>query len=254
MIHPDLAAFTASSGHEASQDSATDTLDQSWFEDKSLFLIRQDNLGFALPSGCIAIVESVPYEGRDHNLVIARQKGNILARRLFKPANGEGLALAAEAPDPQQSRPTLIFDQGAVVLYRIVGMLTEQPVPPSGRGEAVALEGAESLARIRTAYRVREESGIPLALPGQIVLGGDFIGMDELSSEEGTLVALTLHDGKSVFKRIGAKVPGTGGRMWQFESVGGLGSSLVVSLSAEFDDEAPRFAVARRVLGVLYRA
>jgi hypothetical protein len=118
----------------------------------------------------------------------------------------------------------------------------------------VALEGAESLARIRTAYRVREESGIPLALPGQIVLGGDLIGMDELSSEEGTLVALTLDDGKSVFKRIGAKVPGTGGRMWQFESVGGLGSSLVVSLSAEFDDEAPRFAVARRVLGVLYRA
>lgn len=254
MIHPDLAAFTASSGHEASQDSATETLDQSWFEDKSLFLIRQDNLGFALPSGCIAIVESVPYEGRDHNLVIARQKGNILARRLFKPANGEGLALAAEAPDPQQSRPTLIFDQGAVVLYRIVGMLTEQPAPLPGRGEAVALDGAESLARIRTAYRVREESGIPLALPGQIVLGGDLIGMDELSSEEGTLVALTLADGKSVFKRIGARVPGTGGRMRQFESVGGLGSSLVVSLSAEFDEEAPHFAVARRVLGVLYRA
>ncbi|MDK1494485.1 hypothetical protein QN219_31630 [Sinorhizobium sp. 7-81] len=254
MIHPDLAAFTARSGHEASQESATETLDQAWFEGKSLFLIRQDNLGFALPAGCIAIVESVPYEGRDHNLVIARQKGHLLARRLFRPANGQGLALAAEAPDPQQSRPTLLFDQGAIVLHRIVGMLTEQPSPPPGRGEAIELSFADSLLKIRTAYRVREESGVPLALPGQIVLGGDLIGREQLGSEEGMLVALTLDDGSSVFKRIGAKVPGTDGRMRQFESIGGLGSSLVVSLASDLRDDVPRFATARRVLGVLYRA
>jgi hypothetical protein len=51
--------------------------------DKTLFLIRKNNLGFSVPDGCIAIAESNSYDGKDHNLVIARQKGHLLARRLF---------------------------------------------------------------------------------------------------------------------------------------------------------------------------
>jgi hypothetical protein len=252
LIHPDLAAFTTPS-QEATQDTPSEILDESWFSDKTLFLVRKNNFGFSVPAGCIAIAESSSFGGKDHDLVIARQKNHLLARRLFRPPHNDELALAAEAPDPRESKPTLFFTVGDVTLHRIVGMLTEQPPPPPGNGEATALPSAISLAHITTAYRVRDESGIPLALPGQIVLGGNSITKDQLDALEGTLIALCLDDGSSIFKRVGRRVPNTDGRLRQFESVGGLGSSIVVSL-VEPDEasEAPRFVCARRVIGVLY--
>src|SRR3546814_2467006 len=90
----------------------------SWFADKALFLIRKNNLGFSVPDGCIAVAECHPYEGKDHNLVIVRQQGHLLARRLLRPPHGDELALAAEAPDPRKSKPTLVFKFGDVVLHR----------------------------------------------------------------------------------------------------------------------------------------
>jgi predicted ATPase len=252
VIHPDLAAFTAHAAHEATQDTGSDILTESWFADKALFYIRTDNFGFALPSGCIAIVENLPYEGRDHNLVIARHGDNVLARRLFRPPKGNQLSLAAEAPDPRNSKPTLVFDAADVLVYRIVGMLTEQPASPFGKGEAIEIPSAVSLMRIKTAYKVREDSGIPLALPGQIVLGGEAITANQLAGLEGKLIALTLRDGTSVFKRVGTPVSGTNGRLMQFESIGGLGSSLVVSIDIDGMVDAPTFASARHIVGVIY--
>jgi hypothetical protein len=252
MIFPDLAAFTGVQQTDT-QEEALDEIDETWFADKTLFLIKKDNLGFAIPDGCIAIAESAPYEGRDHNLVIARQKGHLLARRLFRPLHGDQLALAAEAPDPRNSKPTLLFPATDIALHRIVGMLTEQPAPLPGKGEAIEIQSVKSLTNIRAAYRVREESGVPLALPGQIVLGGEVVARDQLRLMEGVLVALGLDDGSNVFKRIGESVPGSFGKLWQFESVGGLGKSLIVSL-AELDEraEAPRFVRARKIIGVFY--
>jgi hypothetical protein len=253
LIHPDLAAFTATSAHEGTQDEASEIFDASWFSDKTLFFIRRSNLGFSIPDGCIAITESHSYEGNDHDLVIARQKGHLLARRLFRPRHGVELALAAEAPDPRESKPTLLFNVADVVLHRIVGMLTEQPAPPPGKGEATELPSAISLSRIKTAYRVRDESGVPLALPGQIVLGGEEVKKHQLRAMEGKLIALGLDNGTSVFKRIGKEVPDTGGRLWQFESVGGLGSSMIVSLvEPDEESDAPRFSHAIEIIGVLY--
>jgi hypothetical protein len=253
LVHPDLAAFTAGSAHESSQDVASEILSGSWFADKSLFLVKKNNLGFSIPDGCIAVVESSSYEGKDHNLVIARQQSHLLARRLFRPPQGDELALAAEAPDPRDSKPTLLFAAGSIVLHKIVGMLTEQPPPPFGKGEAIELPSALSLSHIKAAYKVREDSGVPLALPGQIVLGGDVITKEQLASREGTLIALSLDDGTGVFKRIGKIVPGSGGRYWQFESIGGLGTSLVISLlEPEAKSDAPRFVRARQIIGVLY--
>lgn len=255
LIQPDLAAFTTASGQEGSQDLGSDIFDETWFNDKTLFLIRTNNLGFSVPNGCIAISESSSCEGSDHDLVIVRQRGHLLARRIFRPRNGTELTLAAEAPDSRESKPSLQFNAGDVAVYRIVGMLTEQPPPPlgKGKGEAMEIASARSLSHIKTAYRVRDESGIPLALPGQIVLGGNVVMKSELASMEGMLVALGLDDGSSIFKRIGKPVPGTGGQLWQFESVGGLGSSTVVSLvEPEEKSAAPRFVCARRIIGVLY--
>ncbi|MFM9864801.1 MAG: ATP-binding protein [Micropepsaceae bacterium] len=256
LIQPDLAAF-AGSMPNVTQDVASDVLDETWFANKALFLIRTNNLGFSVPAGCIAIAESDPYNGKDHNLVIARQKGHLLARRLLRSASGHELMLAAEAPDPRQSTQTLMFSAGGVAVHRIVGMLAEQPAPPHGKGEAMELPTASSLSDIKSAYRVREESAIPLALPGQVVLGGDFITRDRLVASEGVLVALVLSDGSSAFKRVGKSVPGTDGRLWQFESVGGLGASLVVTLEDPDEPDTRKrevaiFVCARRIVGVLY--
>ena len=185
--------------------------------------------------------------------MIVRQRGHLLARRLLRPPRGDELTLAAQAPDPRESRQTLQFNASDVVLHRIVGILTEQPTPPHGKGEATELTSAVSLSHIKTAYRVRDESGIPLALPGQVVLGGDELIKTQLAAMEGTLIALSLDDGRSIFKRIGELVPGSGGRLRQFESIGGLGSSVVVSLvEPEEESDAPRFVCARLVIGVLY--
>jgi hypothetical protein len=260
-VHPDLAAFTATSGHDATQDVATEVLTGEWFADKTLFYIRTDNLGFAVPSGCIAIVESSPYLGKDHNLVIARQKNNILARRLLRSLMGDDLILAAEATDPRHAKPTLTFSASDITVYRIVGMLMEQPPPPFGKGEATEIDAVDSLTRIRTAYRVREDSGVPLALPGQVVLGGEDVTSTQFDTLENELVALTLRDGTSVFKRVGKRLPGALGRFRQFESIGGLGASQVVAMEepeeseeSEEQSDIPTFAFARRVLGVLYTA
>ncbi|WP_287328444.1 hypothetical protein [Mesorhizobium sp.] len=254
-IHPDLAAFTASSGHDVTQDIATDVLSGEWFADKSLFHIKAENFGFAIPSGPIAIVESVPYGGQDHHLVVAKDKGKTLARRLLRSPGSVEITLSAEAPDPRNAKPTLIFSQGSVTLYKVVGMLVEQTPPPFGKGEAGELASAQSLDRIVTAYRVREDSAIPLALPGQVVLGGEDIPADRIGSMEGQLVALTLASGAGVFKRVGPALPPPFSHLRQFESIGGLGDSLIVSMV--LDDgrrDMPAFSNARVVLGVLYTA
>jgi hypothetical protein len=126
LIHPDLAAFTRISGDDGTQDVAIESLDGNWFTDKCLFYISTDNLGFSLPSGCIAIVETTPYSGKDHNIVIALQKGNILARRLLRPVAGGDIVLAAETTDPRAAKPTLSSDAQNVRLHRIVGMLRQR--------------------------------------------------------------------------------------------------------------------------------
>ncbi len=254
LIQPDLAAFTASSGHDVTQDVATDVLSGEWFADKSLFHIKAENFGFAIPSGMIAIVESVPYGGQDHHLVIANDKGNVLARRFFRPPGSTGFTLAAEAPDPRSAKPTLMFAPGGATLYKVVGMLVEQTPPPPGKGEAGRLTSADSLARIKTAYRVREDSAIPLALPGQVVLGGDDIPADRMGMMEGQLVALTLADGAGVFKRVGPALASPLSNFRLFESIGGLGDSLIVCMAANGPQQLPAFASARVVLGVLYTA
>src|SRR3546814_10435381 len=75
-----------------------------------------------------------------------------------------------------------------------------------------------------------------------MVLWGVIVTKSQLAAMVGTLIALALDDGSNIFKRIGKLVPGTGGRLRQFESVGGLGASIVVSLvEPDEKSDAPRF-------------
>lgn len=228
-------------------------LDGDWFEGKAPFYIRGESLGLAIPSGAVALVEAEPYPGRDRNLVIARHEGNVLARRLVKASGSLGISLVAQMPDPRTARPTMTYDERKVRLYRIVGVIFTDMAPPVGSGEATQLDIVPELARIKIAYRVREDSAVPLALPGQVILGGAELTPDDLDAWEGKLVAVTLDDGASIFKRVGARLSGSLAHLRQFETIGGLGSSMVIATEAvEGHDSAPLMISARRVLGVLY--
>ena len=216
-VCPDIAAFAGSMPTGGSQDTATEQLDGSWFEGKALFYVRGETLGFAIPSGAVAIVEADPYPGRDRNLVIARYQGNVLARRLVKAPGSLGISLAAQMPDPRTPRPTMTYDESKVRLHRIVGAIfTDMPPPPVGGGEATQIDTAPELARIKMAYRVREDSAVPLALPGQVILGGAELTPSDLDTWEGKLVAVTLDDGTSIFKRVGARLSGSLAHLRQF--------------------------------------
>ncbi|QWK81534.1 AAA family ATPase [Ochrobactrum sp. BTU1] len=250
---PDIAAFAGKLSDAGSQDVAEEQLIGEWFDSKSLYFIRGETLGFAIPSGSVAIVESEPYPGRDQNLVIARPKGQILARRLIRATGSTGLSLAAQMPDPRQSRKSLIFDDSKVKLHRIVGAIFSTMPPPKGGDEATEIADVPELSRITIAYRVKEESAVPLALPGQIVLGGDELNASDLDAWEGHLVAVSLNTGVNVFKRIGARLTGRFRHLRQFETIGGLGSSVLIA-TEQLDDtpDVPVMMSARKVIGVLY--
>lgn len=249
---PDIAAFAGASPVGGSQDEADETLGGEWFDGKALYYVKSETLGFAVPAGSIAIVEAEPYAGRDRNLVIARYRGQVLARRLVKPNRAIGVSLAAQMPDPRDARPTLNFD-GGIKLHRIVGTLFTQAPPPSGGGEAVSVNGLPELDSVAVAYRVKEDSAIPLALPGQIVLGGTELTPAELDQWEDRLVAVTLDDGTNIFKRVGRRLGGRLAHLRQFETIGGRGSSMVVATeTVEGDLGVPLMVRARRVVGVLY--
>ncbi|WP_176598291.1 MULTISPECIES: ATP-binding protein [Sphingobium] len=254
-ICPDIAAFMGSAPSGGSQDVSEDSLDGTWFQGKSLYYVRGESLGFAIPPGSAAIVECEPYPGRDHNLVIARHKKHTFARRIARSPNAIGVSLSAQMPDPRDSRATMTYDDSAVRLYRIVGAVFTDMPPPAGGGEATPIETVPELDTVQIAYRVKEDSAIPLALPGQVILGGAELTPAQLDGWTGKLAAVTLADGTSIFKRVGSRLPGALGHLRQFETIGGLGSSMVVATEAVSDvGDVPLMTSARRVVGVLYDA
>ncbi|MBB3999087.1 ATP-binding cassette domain-containing protein [Aureimonas pseudogalii] len=255
-VCPDLAAFSGSFGPEGSQDMPTETVDGSWFDNKALFYVRGDSLGFAVPSGSVVIVEADPYPGRDQNLVVAKTKGQLMARRMVRAPGATGVSLSAQMPDPRRSRSTMTFDESKVRLHRVVGaVFTDMPPPEGARNEAAAVDDVPELRRVQIAYRVKEDSAVPLVLPGQTVLGGAELSAADLDQWEGKFVAVTLDDGKSIFKRVGSRLPGSLSHLRQFETIGGLGGSLVVATEAvEGSRDVPLMVRARQIVGVLYDA
>lgn len=252
-ICPDIAAFMGQLPSGGSQDISDDVFSSSWFDDKALFYIRYDTLGFAIPVGSIAIVEVEASTCHDHNLVIARKGTQAYARRLLRPRNGDSFSLSAECTDPRNSRSTLSFEEHGIETYRVVGLLLNQEVQPEGREEAAQIESVSALNQIEIASRVREESAVPLALPGQIILCGKALTSTELDKMEGKLIAITINDGTSILKRVGARLPGSLGHLRQFETIGRLGDSVVIA-TEEIEDklDMPFVRYARPVMGVIY--
>ena len=102
---------------------------------------------------------------------------------------------------------------------------------------------------------MREESAVPLALPGQVILGGAEYLASEMDAWIGRIVAVSLDDGSCMLKRIGASLPGIHRHLRQFETIGGLGSSIVIATETlGGGNDVPTMVSARRVLGVLYES
>jgi hypothetical protein len=252
-VSQDIAAFTGHVPSGGSQAEDSELFSSSWLDDKALFYIRYDTMGFAIPAGSVAIVEAEPTTVRDHSLVVARRGSQAYARRLLRPRNGEGFSLAAEATDPRKSRPTLAFEDHGIDVHRVVGVLFSQLPPPEGREEATQIAGDPGLGRIEVAYRVREESAVPLALPNQTILGGKLLTAADLPAIEGQIVALTLEDGTSILKRVGSSISATLPCLRQFETIGGLGDSVVIATEVtEGAPDVPIMAYARSIVGVIY--
>lgn len=252
FIQPSLAAFVRDAAVGDTQESEVEEISSGWFHDKAFFLLRSSNLGFAGPASSVAVVEVEPSQIEDRRLVIARRGKEVFARRLLRPLDKDLVALAAETPDPRRSPQTLVVHENDVTLHRVVGMLFDAPnAAPASKAEAVQIDGAGLLPRVRSAYKIKEDSAIPLALPGQIALGGQQIEMTDFDRFIEHYVALHLDDGQSIFKRVGDRLPEPLSHLRRFESIGGLGVADILAVGRP--QAGFRTVVkAVQVLGVLY--
>jgi hypothetical protein len=123
---------------------------------------------------------------------------------------------------------------------------------PASKAEAVQVGEAPQIQKVRTAYRIKEDSAIPLALPGQIALGGESIPVDGFDAHIDEYVALHLDDGTNLFKRVGNRLPAPLQHLRQFESIGGLGVADILAIESEH--KGLRTVVhAVAIIGVLYK-
>jgi hypothetical protein len=251
-IQPHLSAFVRGGAVGESQEIELEKISSNWFQEKAFYLLRSSNFGFAGPATSIAIVETIPSNVDDRRLAIARAGENIFARRLLRPSDSEYIALAAETPDPRNSPPTLLFRESDIALHLVVGMLFGSVAsPPRAKGEAVRIDGSGLLPQIRTAYRIKEDSAVPLALPDQIALGGPALQPTDFDQHLDAYVALHLSDGSSIFKRVGEKLPAPLSHLRRFESIGGLGVADVLAVG-QAQPGIRNVEVAVLILGVLY--
>ena len=252
LVCPDLAAFTQHAPSGESQESP-ERLDPHLFDNTVAYYLRRPNFGFAAPVGSLAIVEAVPGPAADRLLVIARQGSATYARRLVRGANADIIGLTAEVPDPRPRAPkTIILSEAEVAIHQVVGVIFEHSVTVAqGQDEAVPVDVNDVLKRIEIAFRVVDDSAVPLALEKQVVLGGGSIELSELGRHKDALVALTLDDGSSIFKRVGASLSGELAHVLQFESIGGLGSSQILSVGKPHKGFRSVIS-ARAIIGVLY--
>ena len=251
-ICPDLAAFTQQSPAAESQETV-EPFDPQLLAGKCTFYLRRPNFGFAAPQGALAIVEALPGPVLDRRLVIARHGKAVYARRFLRSKGSNLVGLTAEVLDPRRRIPTTLFlPEAEVALHQVAGVLFDHDITVSqGQDEAVLVDAARVFARVEAAFRVLDESAVPLALPKQIVLGGPSIDLANIGRHEEALVALTLDDGSSIFKRIGSALPGNLAHIRQFESIGGLGSSQVLAIG-KAQAGVTGVRSARRIIGVIY--
>jgi len=220
-----------------------------------MYYINTHNFGFAAPHGCIALTRVSDGSVDDGDLVIALHGERIYARRLLRNEKRPDIVvLGSEAEDPSSRPGSLVLPAGEVRLLRVTGILfSNEPDWSRSSEEAHPVDQSALFESVRLAYRVTGESALPLAIKGQVLLGGDDILPDRLGDHENALVTVVTTDDEAFFKRVGKPVPSVPHARF-FESVGGRGDSTLVR-TEDVADSLGDVAVlrsARRVVGILY--
>jgi energy-coupling factor transporter ATP-binding protein EcfA2 len=248
----ELAAFTSdleSFGHPVKDGGR---ILSAWFGNKAAYRVRSSALGFSCPRGSLAIVDLSADDIEDSRLVIALRGRGVFARRFLR--NGDDrtyVALGSEEPNPLKRAPSLFMRADQVKLLKIVGVLFDQPALfARGNTEAYEDDASALVASIESAFRVDGESALPLALPGQVVLGGAMIVPGDLPTLHDVIVAVQTTAG-ALLKRVAGTDVEDGTIL--LDAIGGMGGSIVARLDpAKGSSRLPVIKKARRVVGILY--
>ena len=248
-----LAAATWDSGISDIADSC-DTFSREWLSEYAIYAINTDNLGFSAPRNCRVIVRLNEEPVKDNSLVVALHKDKVYARRfLGLESNPQVIALGSEDPNPLNRKQSLLLPSEEVRLLQVVGVLFDR-IPHEPRDQEAALLNAyRPQIEPQIAFTVRGDSALPLAIRGQTLLGADKILATQLEENKGEFVAVAF-SGNQAFKRIGESLPGHP-RLRMFESIGGLGDSILLRTEKVVDDpfrDIPLFETAYRIVGVVY--
>jgi len=237
-------------------DEADEPFSCDWLVNHAIYINTTDNFGFSGQRNCRVIVDLDDENPVDKSLVIALHKGTAYARRLLRP-NGDlaQVVLAAETSNPIERPPALLLPASEVRLLPVVGVLFDnRPVSPLPDGEAEIDEACQILDDdVKIAFTVRGESALPLVIEGQTILGGRRVHSADMRSMEGKVIALATSRG-CAFKRVGRTLADAT-HVRQFESVGGLGESILARTEEVEDDRFGTLSLvesAREILGVLY--
>ena len=252
-VYSELAAFS-NSATVREIDETTESFSGDWFNNKALYYLHTHNLGFSAKINNFAIVDLSEEPIEDGSLVIALHKDNVYARRLLRSIGSGGIiGLGSEAENPTKRAPSLLLPSNEVQLLKVVGIVfNDNPVLPRPNQEAKLMNACELLQGVEIAFKVHGNSAEPLALAGQLILGGPQISPTDLNQSEGNPAAVAITDGAAL-KRVGRCLEDFP-YLRYFESIGGLGESLLVRTE---DVEGPYSSIpllvsARSVIGVLY--
>ncbi len=252
-IITDLAAFVADQPISEAMQS-DELFSSNWFTNHAVYIINTDNLGFAGARNYRAIVDLSDEPPKDNDLVIALYQDKVFARRLLHDSiYPETITLGSEAANPLKRLHSLVLPINEVRLLKIIGILfDDQPHYPKPAGEAVLVNDVGLLRKVELVFRIVGDSAIPLALDNQVILGGNSVVPSQLKEMEGQLVAVATSEG-TAFKRVSKIVPGVP-HLRQFESIGGLGESMLIRTEELEDsfDNLPLLISTRHILGVLY--
>lgn len=255
-IIENVAAFTAERGPgeivESDERFSTGSL-----ANHAIYVIKTRNLGFAGPAGCRVLVRLSGDPPPDNSLVIALHRTRSYAGRLHRDKDSpQMIVIGSEAENPKERPPSLFLPAAETRLLEVTGILFDfTPYYSQSSDDAVLVDRCDMLERIELVFKLDSvsASAMPLALEDQSLLGGRSLSPQQFDTVEGSVVAIATSRGCAV-KRVGKCLPGVP-HVRQFESVGGLGESMVVRME-ELDDDAfgslPLLDSAREVLGVLY--
>jgi hypothetical protein len=252
-LFENLAAASAEGGLSETAESC-ERLSNTCLGEHAVYLINTDNLGFAAPRNSRVIVRLAEEPIDDNSLVIALHCDKVYARRFLRhDSNPEVVALGSESANPLKRIRSLLLPAAEVQLLQIVGVLFDERLHWPRDGEATLLDAYALPREVTSAFKIIGDSALPLALPGQIVLGADRLLPSQLEENRGELIAVAF-SGRPTFKRVGQAVPRQP-RLRLLESIGGLGDSILIrteSIDNDPFEDVPLLETAYRIVGVLY--